>query len=300
MDDITMAEDIRRRAIEGWRALQESREPRREIVWALVADAEGTVYVPGAQGKVYCRLFGNDDLTVRAWNRTVSPTANLRVDVEVLREEGMPDDYYVLGLSRVGYGGYEDHIMVYLPRHSRTHELRPSGAGTDVVDIYKRAFIELRANAQDTPNMTVRVSAGFYMTPEEVDYFSGETSPTFDAAPTNPGYIRYDLLFYDCDEEKLDIRKGTEATPGYALRPQPQVNEVPTAWIRLEFNNTSIQDVNIIDARIVIATMGASGLVTAHPLDPAEGVHTGSLPMWDRWGSDGEMDGMIWNAFTWD
>ena len=293
-------EDIRRRAIRGLKGLIGTREPRREIMWALMGDAEGTLEVPGAKAKVYCRLFGINSLTVRAWNRVVSPTYDLEVEVEVIRQEGVPDDYYVVGLRRIGYSGYANYYMTYVPLHGPTHELRPTGAGSDVVNIYKKAIVELRADPQDPIGMTVVVRPGFYMTPEEIGYYSGGTSPTFSGAPGGSGMVRYDLLYFDCDAGILAIREGQEGPIGYALMPQPGSDEVPLAWIKLASGDTAIQDVNIIDARIMIATMGVSGLVTAHALDPAAGAHTGTLPRYDRWGSDEGMDGGIWNASCWD
>lgn len=290
-------EDIRHRAIEGFRSLLEAREPRREIIWALMGDPEGTLEVPDQAGKVYCRLYGIDSQTVKAWNHTVYPAAGRRVDVEVLREPGMPDDYYVIGLSRIGYGGYDDEPPPgWLIPHAETHERRPGG-GTDVVNVYKRALTELRADAQSTPNMTVYVSAGFYLT-TEIEYFVGGNSPAFAAAPGG-GQKRYDLLYLDTDTDLLAIRQGTAAAPGLAVRPQPQEDEVPVGWV-LFTSEAAIVDSMIIDARIMVLTMGAWGLVPSHPLNPIDGPHTGVLPGGlDEWAGDADMSGIIWNAFFW-
>jgi len=267
-------EEIRQRVVRRFREVWEAREPRHEIIWALMGDAEGTVEVPGQEGKVYCRLYGRTSLTVRAWNRAVPRAANLRVEVEVLRQKGMPDDYFVLSLSRVGYGGYGGQDMFYLPPHGETHEYDPAGLGSDIVNVYKRALTELRADAQATPDMTLLVSAGYYLA-AGLEYFTGGTSPTFSAAPATGE--RYDLLYLDADTGLLAIREGTAGAPGFATRPQPQEDEVPIAWARIEAGDTAIVYTAIIDARVTIVTMGAQGAVLAHPLDPSGGVHTGEL-----------------------
>ncbi len=268
-------EDIRRRAIDKLDQLLNLREPRREIMWALMGDGEGTLEVPGQAGKVYVMLYGDIDQTVRAWNRVVSPAVGRRVDVEVIREPGMPDDYYVIGLSRIGYGGYgDDPPPGWLIHHAETHERRPGG-GSDVVNVYKRALTELRADAQETPDMTLLVSAGFYLT-TEIKYFVGGNSPAFGAAPGG-AMERYDLLYLNATTSVLAVRAGTAVAPGLAERPQPQENEVPIAWVLLS-TETAIIDSMIIDARITVVTMGAHGLVLIHPLDPADGAHSGTLP----------------------
>jgi len=268
-------DELRGRVIGRLRGLFEAREPRWEVVWALMGNGAGVVAVPGQAGKVYCRLLGNIQLTVRAWNQQTPLTNDLRVDVRVIREEGMPTDYFVLGLSRVGYEGYRDEAYWYLTKHGRTHEYDPEGLGSDIVNIYKRALTELRADAQTTPDMTVYVGSGFYLTPDGMQYFVGDNSPTFSAAPTSGE--RYDLLYVDISTGVLTIREGTVAGSGLAQRPSVEKDEVPICWVLLEAGDTAIVYTMITDARVILATVGAYGSVLAHPLDPMDGVHTGAL-----------------------
>ena len=258
-----MEERTRELAIELLKTILATKEPRWEVVWGLMGDPEGTVTVSNQTGKAYVRLWGQDSLTVRAWNPRTTPINTLRVDVRVWREEGVPDDYVILGTSGIGSSGYTDYPFPgggALPPHAPTHEYDPNHLGSDIVNIYQRALVPLRANAQSTPDMTVLVSGGYYVASDgSLAYLSSGNSPTFDAAPASG--TRYDLLYLNASTGVLTIRKGVAAAPAFAAKPEPQLGELPIAWIRLDAGDTTIVWTAITDARIMMDTLARSTVV---------------------------------------
>ena len=275
---MSVSDILRRRIIERLQRFEASREPRHEIIWGLLGDVEGTVSVSNQAGKVYCRLLGIGSNLVRAWNAVVPLVANLRVDVEVERQEGMPDDYTVLGVGRVGYSGYYNDPRNFVPPHHETHEYTPGVGGYDIVNVYNRALAELRADAQATPDMTLRISSGLYLTENTMVVRDAADSPTFSAAPA-AGLIRYDLLYLDTTNNQYKVSEGTAAPPGMASRPMPGDWHMPIAWVFLQSGETAILFTMIIDARILFLPIGALS-VGVHPLDTRviDAVHTGTLP----------------------
>jgi len=249
-------DSLRRRIVQRLQQFRDSREPRHEIIWGLLGDVDGTVSVPNQSGKVYCRLLGISSNVVRAWNASVPLVANLRVDVEVERQEGMPDDYAIIGVAKVAYVGYGDKSRFYVPPHHETHEYSSGVGGYDIVNVYTRMLAELRADAQATPNMTVAISAGMYMTDTTLVIRSAATSPTFSAAPA-AGYSRFDLLYLNTANNAYEISKGDAALAGYAVRPLPSSKHIAIAWVFIQAGNTAITNSMIIDARVLWLPIGA-------------------------------------------
>lgn len=252
-------DELRERALQKLQRFKDSLEPRHEIIWGLLGDAEGTVSVPGQAGKSYCRLFGISTYLVRAWNASTSLVPNLRVDVEVERQEGMPDDYIVLGVSKVGYSGYVNQPRDYVSPHHETHEYSPGEGGYDIVNVYNRALAELRADSQATPDMTLRISAGLYLTETTMVVRDRADSPAFTAAP-GAGLIRYDLLYLDTADSQYKITEGTAAVPAMASKPLPTDGQIPIAWVLFEAGDTAITYTMITDARILYLPIGALGV----------------------------------------
>jgi len=268
---------LRQRIVKRLQRFENSREPRHEIIWGLLGDIDGTVSVPNQSGKVYCRLLGLNSILVRAWNATVPLVANLRVDVEVERQEGMPNDYSVLGIAKVGYGGYENETRFYLPPHHETHEYSSGEGGYDIVNVYTRALAELRADAQATPDMTLHISAGLYMTETHLVIRAAADSPAFSAAPA-AGYNRFDLLYLNTSNNQYEITEGTAALAGFAARPLPESKQIAIVWVFFQAGDTAITNSMLIDARVFLLPVGALELAE-HALDPqaANSKHTGTL-----------------------
>jgi len=251
-----MSEEAKQRAVQAMRRVVDSREPRKETAWGLAGDATGTLAPSGRAGRIYVRLYGHDNQLVEAINRVVNAGVNMPVEVEVLHKRGIATDYRVTGISQemadLMYPD-DDDTGFYLPKHATTHERKQGLNGSDSVNVYKRMLTELRADPQTTPNLTLKVSAGYYMT-TAIGYYAGGNSAAF-SPPT--AAQRYDLLYLDTTASPigLDIREGTPATPGFAIKPQPLINEVPIAWVRFDGGETTVTESRITDARVTIVTV---------------------------------------------
>lgn len=268
---MSIADDLRRRIVQRLQRFEESREPRHEITWGLMGDVDGTVSIANQTGKVYCRLLGITSNLVRAWNAAAPLVADMRVDIEVERQEGMPDDYTVLGASRIAYIGYADHPRNYVSPHHETHEYTPGVGGYDIINVYNRALAELRADSQATPDMTLRISSGSYPTENGIVVRDWANSPAFSAAP-GAGLVRYDLLYLDTSDSQYKISEGAAAPAGVASRPMPGSGHIPIAWAFIESGDTAILHTMIIDARILYMTLGSVN----DPADIAEAASPGT------------------------
>jgi hypothetical protein len=154
-------------------------EPKRLIVRAVLGNAAGTVAVPNLPNHVYARIDGDPSKLVRAQNYGAPPVAGTVVSLEIVQNETGRIGYIVLGKSSgVQYPGTATTPPALGPHHL-THEMQRDGGGYDGVNVYEEALVMLRANAQATPNLTVKVSRGTYYLDSTRYYYAGGNSPTF-------------------------------------------------------------------------------------------------------------------------
>ncbi len=92
----------RQAAINAFKAVIGSREPKHRFLSGQLGDAAGTVEVPDRPNFNYVRLSGATTRTVRAYNMSVMPELDRYVRVKISRSEGGIQDYEV-----VGYAAYE-------------------------------------------------------------------------------------------------------------------------------------------------------------------------------------------------
>jgi len=89
----------RRAAIDAFKAVIGSREPKHRFLSGQLGDAAGTVEVPDRPNFNYVRLSGATTRTVRAYNIAVMPELDRYVQVKISRSEGGIQDYEVIGYS---------------------------------------------------------------------------------------------------------------------------------------------------------------------------------------------------------
>jgi hypothetical protein len=278
-------DDLRDQARGLLQGILDDKEPRREIIPALMGDIEGTCEVDGREAWSWVRPFHLDSQRMEAWNGgRVRNEAGIPVQVEILLREGQSPSAIILGVGYHGdLGPWERSrdSIAYLPKHGDDHEARP-GSGSDVTNVYKRAITELRADAIDPASMQVVVRAGLWYYGAVGKYFEGSGSPTFTAPGSGSGY-RWDLLYLKADN-LLAIKQGSSTGPqvGLISRPDPEPNTLPIAYVLMHDTTTVITDDLIYDARQV-ASQVLSDLVGETA----------------RWGSDAVQDGPLWNAGYW-
>lgn len=225
----------------------------RALLIAVLGNNAGTVDHPTrGDGWVYARLHGDPNQVVVALDEnTVAHTAELVVVVERVIKTGA-SYYHVLGLaSNIVYGTNPWLSTVAL--HAEQHQRRDFGVGgNDVLDVYMRALINLRARAQVPAATTLYAERGFYVNQSTVKLWAGGNSPvfTFPTAGWPDAKRRTDLL-YITTGDILAIATGTETTdgsdPAYPVAPADAC--YPLAFVWLDSTMTTITESKIEDAR---------------------------------------------------
>lgn len=234
------------------RAVARYQERTRDyIVQALAGDGAGNVEVSGRAGWIWIRLDGSSDDVAQALNRaSIALVEGAAVNLRRVRRYAA-SYYEILGASNAmmydtltsGESGTD-----FVKAHASQHERRDAGSGgSDPVDVYARMVVTLRARAQDTPNMTLRVESGF--NPLTGAYVAAQDSPTF-IAPTGLAAARFDLLYLD-DADAPQILQGVKVVGGTPVYPAIPAGSVPLAYVYLTNATTTLTESEIYDARMV-------------------------------------------------
>lgn len=240
------------RAARALRARLDSKQPRREIVRALAGMADGLIET-GQPRYIYARLQGDESRLVRAYNPGFALSADRPIDLlkrfDALRVVG----YDVLGFNNdVVYPN--DEYQGAVDAHHLSHELRGDGSGGwDALNVYSRMIVPIRANAQTPPDLTVYVQDGFYDI-NGPKYFEGGSSPVFTPPSTDS---KYDVVVIDSNGVISIIADGFAFPPPFFSIP---TDVAPIAIVLLSAGQTSILEMDIIDARMFLSRVTAESI----------------------------------------
>jgi hypothetical protein len=115
-------------------------------------------------------------------------------------------------------------------------------------------FATLRARPQDTPDLTLEVTEGFY-TITGWKYYAGGNSPAF-LVPDGSLYssnVRYDLLYLGVDDA-LHIATGAEVTSD-PVKPTPPIMSMPLAYVYMFAGQTAITGSEIEEPRLFLGSV---------------------------------------------
>ena len=125
---------------------------------AVLGNSAGTILIADRDGYVYARLLRDTGTQLVQARNTVNiqQVSNL----PILLEE-TASGYRVVGIDS---NDYRDNPMAgTIGNHATQHLIANFGqGGFDGLPIYNRALIELKAQAQATPDMTLYVNQGRY------------------------------------------------------------------------------------------------------------------------------------------
>lgn len=231
-------------AADALHVLQQQREPMQGRARALIGDGSGNVVGNSGAPWVLCRLGGDVNQLVQAYNGTyIVPSEGMSVTLLIKYKEGRVDHYEIERLSSdVPYPGYIPGATGGTQAHHLSHEGTPGG-GWDMVNVYPLNVTMLRPNAQTTPDMTVQVAAGYYWIEGVLYYFTGGSSGAF----TAPGSgLRYDVLTLD-SAGALNIQTGALTLPPMAF--VLPTNEIPIVAVLLYAGQTVIANSDLYDVR---------------------------------------------------
>ncbi len=229
-------------------------QTREQYVAARVGDGNNVIDDSRRGNHVFVRIHGSDSYVLSVENQ--SPSV-LRYDTPVtlkLVQQDAESHYVIVSVAdwvEYEYASSELNPHNFTRPHAEQHVRRDGGTGgEDPLDVYARMMVPLRARAQDTPDLTVRVEAGY--NPLTGNYVAEQDSVAF-TPPSGSGggfgNARWDLLYLD-DADALQILQGTVA-PTSPTKPTIPENCVPLAYVYLTNATTAVDEDVIYDARLV-------------------------------------------------
>lgn len=240
-----------------------------------MGDGAGAIEDPDNPDRVFVRVHGLQSSVASVFNKAVpSNRDDLPVLIGTTREQP-----HLVQVLQVDWTALPEWAGVaLLPLHGVDHELP---GGSDPVYIQKRAIIPLRASPQETPDMTLAVASDFYPWDDGFNYFAGADTEDLTARIPAGGEARFVLIYVDGSSNDLAYLNGTALAAAFPLGvegiPTPLEGTVPVCAVRLATGQTTVEEADIYDLRILISPMGGSLAPAAHLISPTEGRHTGEL-----------------------
>lgn len=257
--------------------------PKPEFTRGLLGDGLGNVTVPNRPDKSYVRFNRGSTEYFEVFNVTVNPVNDWPVLIGEL--PWLPGLTQVVGTDWAAYeqSGWDDNVGATSP-HAPTHEWPDGSPGSDVVNIYTRAIVPLRAYALGSGSTTVYVNSYEYENPNA----SGTVwpgLPGIDLAPVmsslSTGTARLMGIYLDPATNTLGIITGvSDIFTDASDPPSPQFppGVLPAGRIRVYGGQANIGEADIRDARrlfgyIPTGTSSAAsggypfGIITVDPDD---------------------------------
>lgn len=262
-----------------------TREQYRPLWTALMGDGTGTVQDPDDADYCFVRVHGLQSSVARVFNKAVAGNReDLPVIIGANREQ--PHLIQVLSVDWSTLPDWDGEAL--LPLHGSDHEF----PGPDPVFVQKRAIVPLRASPQSTPDLTVNVAPDFYPYDEGFNFFEGADSEDLTARiPGTGGQGRFVLIYVAGATNTLAYSNGTADTAepetlAVPLEiPDPPEGSVPICAVRLVNGQTTIDEDDIYDLRIIVGAMGGTVAPAEHELDLRYGKHRGRLDTGHLWAS---------------
>lgn len=241
------------------RGLQAQREPVQGRVRALIGDGAGNLIGNNGIPWLLCRLGGDVNQLVQAYNgTTLVPSEGMPVTLLIRYQEGRVD-HYEIERSSGGetWPGYAPGPSGGVVAHHLSHE-GTTGGGWDLVNVYPLNMTMLRCDAQATPDLTLSIAPGMYSINGVLCYYAGGTSPAF----TPPGSgSEYQVLSINAGGV-LTITTNGLTYPPFSL--SIPADNIPIAAPYLTAGQTAITQIDLLFDPRPFLSLGGSG--TADPL----------------------------------
>lgn len=239
------------------------------------------VNVSGRTDFVYVRLRGQDSEIVEAYNSKVGLHFDLPVIVQ--KDPRNPRYWSVVGFDAAKYQGWGFN---YLPHHGDQHSFSGGDtAGRDIVFVFKRQLSQpLLCRPQTTADMTVYIEADYFYWDGEFKYWPGGSSPDLTSYKPGSG-IKWVLVYLAGSTNTIGLLGGVEFSSSVSdavkIANIPEVDMafgIPLSAVLLFSGTSTVSWDEIHDVRILINSGASSSVPVAHPLDPDDGYHSGTLP----------------------
>ena len=228
-------------------------EPAVERLQAtLVAvDYTNSAKVSGRTGYYWYRRYGADGNAAQVLNRKVPDIPGIPVIIErrppALQWEVI--DWDASLLSQL-----DDYSGLGTTAHAREHE----PGGNDQLFVYLRMITPLRTSPASS-GVAVNVAPLVYAHNSTARTFAGYNGYSLSGSVPGAGLQRYTLVYLNIITNALGTVDGDTTVNSAAITPTlPTIPEgsIPSAYVLLQYGDTSLAESDIVDARMILQAFG--------------------------------------------
>lgn len=219
----------------------------------------GDINVPDRPAFVWCQEYSPSDDTspFHAFNDKVQAREGLTVWIG----EGLGGRREVLDWNNATIINTPDYnAQKYLPVHHLDHEWPDFKPGPDVVNVYPRSLSMLRTYPGEGGALTVSASPLRYIKGNALVVFPGTISMDISASQPASGLARFVGIYLDPDDNTLKTVNGATTSDSPAITPDSPAfpeSAILSANVRLDGDQTTFSEVDIVDARQILDASGA-------------------------------------------
>ncbi len=237
-------------------------EQRRDVLYCEMVGIDSSTD-PGVTGKlafIWAKQNGRSGGIFQVFN----PHVQRRVGLPILvgPSPQRPNRLMVLGVdwqtlaAHPDYGGGDYEGDPYLANHAPSHEQPDFSPGGDAVNVYPRAFTQLKTTG-GTSGLTVDVAAYRYSYNLTTVDYDGETAISISTHQPAAGAHLFVLVYLDPVTNTAASTAGdATALTVEATKPASPAGTITSAYILLNGAATSITEKMIYDGRMPFCVIG--------------------------------------------
>jgi hypothetical protein len=227
-----------------------------------IVRVDSNIDVPNRPGFVWCQEYSPSDDTspFHVFNDKVQAREGLVVWVG----EGLGGRREVLDWNNGTITSTPDYnAQKYQPKHARDHTWPDFKPGPDALNVYPRALTMLRAYPGEAGGLTVSVAPLRYIKDGAIVTFPGKNSLDISASQPASGLARFVGIYLDWDDNTVKSVNGDTTSDSPAITPDSPTfpsSAILSVMVRLDGDQTSVSEVDFVDARQVLAFSGPGGV----------------------------------------
>ena len=225
----------------------------RKVVKAITAtvDTADSCVCATRPGYFWVKEYGQDGGYIQAFNTGVQDRVAMPVLVGIEPQQPFRRVIFSIDWGEVPLilePGGDAPGAFDLPPHADSHEWSDADPGTDIISVYQRAIVPLRA--QYVSGLTLNVSAGLYFHNGDLQKHMGQNVVVTSYVPGTAGYHKRVLLYLHPGTNSIQVQDQDEVDDGEeAVYDDPPLGTLPIAWVYLVYGDTGLTDSDVTDAR---------------------------------------------------